>query len=246
MEKIVLAREIIFQANSEINIRHLIDNLMSEYPTTWVYYLKDLVGATPELLIRLSRSLVTSRVLAGTIRKTGDDEADLALAAKLAKSSKDLEEHEYAVNSVASALEPFTSSINLPDSPFVLHLSNLMHLATDVTGVIQERDKPIDIFSLLQAVHPSAAVCGTPKENAFKAIKELEGINRGGYAGPIGWVDSKFDGEMGIALRCGQIQSDKKTINAFAGCGIVLGSNPESEFAESQAKFAPIRNSLQK
>jgi menaquinone-specific isochorismate synthase len=243
-EKIVLAREIIFSSSQAINLDRVIANLIENYPTTWVYYLEGLIGATPELLIRLSKSLVTSRVLAGTIRKTGDEEKDMALAASLAKSSKDLEEHEYAVSSVADALEPFTSSINLPESPFVLHLANVMHLATDVTGVIGQRDKEIDIFSLLQAVHPSAAVCGTPKEKAFSAIKEFESMNRGRYAGPIGWVDHYFDGEMGIALRCAQISNDSKNLKAYAGCGIVLGSDPALELAESQAKFAPIRNAL--
>mgnify|MGYP003350436784 CR=1 FL=1 len=129
-------------------------------------------------------------------------------------------------------------------SPFVLHLANVMHLATDVTGVIQDRDKEIDIFSLLQAVHPSAAVCGTPKTKAFDAILKLESMSRGRYAGPIGWVDSRLDGEMGIALRCAQISQDQKELHAFAGCGIVIGSDPEAELSESQAKFAPIRSAL--
>lgn len=242
LDKVVLAREIIADAESEVDPRSVLRNLAKEYPGTWVYSNSGLVGATPEMLIRLNNSMVVSRVLAGTISKTGDDEKDLALAASLARSSKDLEEHEYAVRSVADALSPFCSSTNVPDSPFVLHLSNVMHLATDVTGAIKESHKVIDIFSILSTLHPSAAVCGTPTSVAAELIKRIEGINRKRYAGPIGWVDSKGDGELGIALRCGYITG--KEIHAFAGCGIVAGSDAVKEIAESQAKFLPIINAL--
>jgi menaquinone-specific isochorismate synthase len=187
--------------------------------------------------------MVTSRVLAGTISKTGQDEKDLALAASLARSSKDLEEHEYAVRSVANALDPFCSSTNVPESPYVLHLANVMHLATDVTGALIESKQHVDAFSLLQSLHPSAAVCGTPRNIAFDIIDEIEGMNRGRYAGPVGWVDASGDGELGIALRTGQITG--KEIHIYAGCGIVAGSNPEKELEESNAKMIPMRSALQ-
>jgi menaquinone-specific isochorismate synthase len=216
-----------------------------EYPSTWLFLVDGLVGATPELLVRLSKSLVTSRVLAGTIRKTGDEDRDLTLAASLAKSSKDLEEHEYAVRSVADALAPFCSSTNVPDSPFVLHLSNVMHLATDVTGVLNDSAKPTDIFTLISKLHPSAAVCGTPTKKASELITELEQMNRGRYAGPVGWIDIHGDGEIALALRCGQISQDKLKIQIYAGCGVVAGSDPEKEFAESQAKLMPMRTALE-
>jgi len=125
-----------------------------------------LIGATPELLVRLSKSMITSRVLAGTIKRSGNDERDLALAASLARSSKDLEEHEYAVRSVADAISPICSSINAPESPFVLHLANVMHLATDVTGVLNDSANPPDILDALERLHPSAAVCGTPRDQS--------------------------------------------------------------------------------
>ncbi len=134
VEKVVLARDLIATSDSTIDPRPILKTLAAEYPTTWTFAVDGLVGATPELLVRLSRGMVTSRVLAGTISKTGEDEKDLALAASLARSSKDLEEHEYAVRSVANALDPFCSSTNVPESPYVLHLANVMHLATDVTG----------------------------------------------------------------------------------------------------------------
>jgi menaquinone-specific isochorismate synthase len=245
LEKVVLARDVSATSKTEISIRSLLQRLEIEYPSTWIFLVDGLIGATPELLVRLSKSLVTSRVLAGTIRKSGNEDRDLTLAASLAKSSKDLEEHEYAVRSVADALAPFCSSTNVPEAPFVLHLSNVMHLATDVTGVLNDSAKQSDIFTLIAQLHPSAAVCGTPALEANKLINELEQMNRQRYAGPVGWIDANNDGEIAIALRCGQLSNDKKSIRIFAGCGIVAGSDPATEFAESQAKLMPMRTALE-
>ncbi|MDP1712832.1 MAG: isochorismate synthase [Candidatus Nanopelagicaceae bacterium] len=242
IDKVVLARDLNGATTAQIDPRSILRNLAAEYPSTWCFSIAGLVGATPELLLRLNRAMVTSRVLAGTISRTGDDEKDLALAASLARSSKDLEEHMYAVRSVAESLAPFCTSTNVPDSPFVLHLANVMHLATDVTGAISEFPQHVDIFSILEKLHPSAAVCGTPTEMATKAIADLEGMPRGRYAGPVGWIDARGDGELGIALRCGQISENE--IRLFAGCGIVAGSDPQRELAESQAKFAPMMSAL--
>jgi menaquinone-specific isochorismate synthase len=243
VDKVVLARDIIATASTDIDPRPILTKLAAEYPSTWTFAVDGLVGATPELLLRLSKGMVTSRVLAGTIPKTGDDAKDLALAASLARSSKDLEEHEYAVRSVAEALEPFCSSTNVPESPFVLHLANVMHLATDVTGALIKSKQRVDAFSLLKSLHPSAAVCGTPRNIAFDIIDEIEGMNRGRYAGPVGWIDASGDGELGIALRTGQISG--KEIRIYAGCGIVAGSNPEKELEESSAKMIPMKSALQ-
>jgi menaquinone-specific isochorismate synthase len=242
VDKVVLARDLNATSGTDIDPRAILKKLADEYPSTWTFAVDGLVGATPELLLRLSRGMVTSRVLAGTISKTGDDEKDLALAASLARSSKDLEEHEYAVRSVAEALEPFCSSTNVPESPFVLHLVNVMHLATDVTGALSETKQRVDAFSLLKSLHPSAAVCGTPRNIAFDIIDDIEGMNRGRYAGPVGWIDASGDGELGIALRTGQITG--REIRIFAGCGIVAGSNPDKELEESAAKMIPMRSAL--
>ena len=243
VDKVVLARDLIATTTTDIDARPILTKLAAEYPSTWTFAVDGLVGATPELLLRLSKGMVTSRVLAGTIPKTGDDAKDLALAASLARSSKDLEEHEYAVRSVAEALEPFCSSTNVPESPYVLHLANVMHLATDVTGALIKSKQRVDAFSLLNSLHPSAAVCGTPRNIAFDIIDEIEGMNRGRYAGPVGWIDASGDGELGIALRTGQISV--KEIRIFAGCGIVAGSNPEKELEESAAKMIPMKSALQ-
>lgn len=243
VEKVVLARDLVATTTADIDARPILKKLAIEYPSTWTFAVDGLVGATPELLLRLSKGMVTSRVLAGTIPKTGDDAKDLALAASLARSSKDLEEHDYAVRSVADALEPFCSSTNVPESPYVLHLANVMHLATDVTGALIKSKQRVDAFSLLKSLHPSAAVCGTPRNIAFDIIDEIEGMNRGRYAGPVGWIDASGDGELGIALRTGQISG--KEIRIYAGCGIVAGSNPEKELEESVAKMIPMRSALQ-
>ena len=242
LDKVVLARDFTGHADQDIESRTILKKLAAEYPSTWNFSVAGLVGATPELLLRLSRKMVTSRVLAGTISKTGNDERDLALAASLARSSKDLEEHLYAVKSVADALEPFCTSTNVPDAPYVLHLANVMHLATDVTGAIAEKLAHVDAFTILEQLHPSAAVCGTPREQAGQLITEIESMSRGRYAGPVGWIDAAGDGELGIALRCGQIDGD--SIRIFAGCGIVAGSDPDKELAESVAKLVPMRSAL--
>jgi menaquinone-specific isochorismate synthase len=242
LDKVVLARDLEARAAEPVDPRWLVQRLASSYSGTWVYAVDGLVGATPELYCRLERGLVTSRVLAGTIRRTGDDAHDLALAGSLARSSKDLEEHEYAAASVAEALTPHCSSLNLPESPFVLHLPNVMHLATDIAGVVADGSSSLELAA---ALHPSAAVCGTPTTVARDVILELEGMDRGRYAGPVGWLDSSGDGEWGIALRCAEIDADDPTrLRLFAGCGIVAGSQPEAELAESDAKLVPIRDAL--
>ncbi|GAC1328724.1 MAG: chorismate-binding protein [Mycobacteriales bacterium] len=240
--KVVLARDVEARLEGAVDTRWLLRRLAELYPSTWNFAVDGLVGATPELLVRLSRGLVTSRVLAGTIRRTGDDDRDLSNAASLARSSKDLDEHEFAVRSVAAGLAPWCDSMNVPESPFVLHLPNVMHLATDVTGVLT---RPTTSLGLVGALHPTAAVCGTPTQAARTLIAELEGMDRGRYSGPVGWIDASGDGEWGLALRCAQVdQSDSTLLRLYAGCGIVAGSDPQAELAESVAKLLPMREAL--
>jgi menaquinone-specific isochorismate synthase len=242
LEKVVLARDLLAFAENDIDPRWLATSLADRYARCWTYVVDGLIGATPEMLVRREDGLATSRVLAGTIRRTGDRIGDLALAASLAQSSKDLEEHEYAVTSVARALAPYCSGMNVPDTPYVLELPNVLHLATDVTAVA---DRGASSLALAAALHPSAAVCGTPTEVAKATIAELEHLDRERYAGPVGWIDASGDGEWGIALRCGQIsETDPQQIRLFAGCGIVAGSDPEAELAESNAKLVPMRDAL--
>jgi menaquinone-specific isochorismate synthase len=243
LEKVVLARDLVAWTDAPLDPRWPLRRLAQAYPTCWTYAVDGLLGATPEMLVRLERGLVTSRVLAGTIRRTGDDTKDLALAASLARSSKDLEEHEYAVRSVASALSQHCSSMYTPEAPFVLHLANVMHLATDVAGVVHDG---ASVLELAASLHPTAAVCGTPTDAARAVIGDLEGMQRGRYAGPVGWIGANGDGELGIALRCAEVIPDGpgSQVRLFAGCGIVAGSDPEAELAEAQAKFLAVRDAL--
>ncbi len=241
LEKVVLARDLVATAAAPVDVRWPLRRLVEDYPMCWSFHVDGLFGATPEMLVRRERGLVTSRVLAGTIRRTGDDERDIALAATLARSSKDLEEHEYAVRSVADALDPHCSSMNVPEAPFVLHLPNVMHLATDVAGVVHDAET-VSSLQLAEALHPSAAVGGTPTPVATALITEIEQMDRGRYAGPVGWMDASGDGEWGIALRSAELSGN--TVRLFAGCGIVAESDPEAELAESQAKFVPVRDAL--
>ncbi|CAM3634680.1 isochorismate synthase [Nocardioides zeicaulis] len=240
LEKVVLARDLIASTDEPVDVRWPLRRLADDYEMCWTFHVDGIFGATPEMLVRRERGLVTSRVLAGTIRRTGDDERDLALAATLARSSKDLEEHEYAVRSVADALEPHCSSMNVPEAPFVLHLPNVMHLATDVNGVVHDEATSLQ---LAESLHPSAAVGGTPTPAATALIAEIEGMTRDRYAGPVGWMDASGDGEWGIALRSAMLTD--AGVRLFAGCGIVASSDPEAELAESQAKFVPVRDALE-
>jgi menaquinone-specific isochorismate synthase len=241
LEKVVLARDLVATASAPIDVRWPLRRLAEDYPMCWTFHVDGIFGATPEMLVRRERGLVTSRVLAGTIRRTGHDERDLALAAALARSSKDLEEHEYAVRSVADALDPHCSSMNVPEAPFVLHLPNVMHLATDVAGVVHDA-ATVSSLRLAESLHPSAAVGGTPTAAATALIDEIEGMGRGRYAGPVGWMDAAGDGEWGLALRSAHLSGS--TVRLYAGCGIVADSDPEAELAEAQAKFVPVRDAL--
>lgn len=239
LAKVVLARGVRARASDAIDPRWLVGRLAERYPDTWTFHVAGLVGASPELLIRLQGGLATSRVLAGTIRR--GEYGDSALEATLAHSEKDRAEHAYAVASVAQALAPFCSGMNVPESPYVLRLPNVMHLATDVTGVA---DAAPSVLGLAAALHPSAAVCGTPTDAARAAIASVEGLDRGRYAGPVGWIDAAGDGEWAIALRCGQIGDDPRAITLYAGCGIVAQSDPAAELAETRAKLIPMLDAL--
>ncbi len=241
LDKVVLARDVVAELAEPLDVRAPLRRLARDYPGCWTFHVDGFFGSTPEMLVRLERGLVTSRVLAGTIRRSGDDARDLALAGSLARSSKDLEEHEYAVRSVREALAPHCTSMNVPDAPFVLHLPNVMHLATDVTGVLSG---DASALTLAAALHPSAAVGGTPTDAAVALIAEIESLDRGRYAGPVGWIGAGGDGEWGIGLRSAQVEDAGRRVRLFAGCGIVADSVPADELAESRAKLIPVHDAL--
>lgn len=242
--KVVMARDVKARLSRPADARRVLGNLADQYPSCWTFAVDGLVGATPELLVRRERGLISSRVLAGTIRRTGDDDADLGRAASLARSSKDLEEHEFAVDSLTRSLRSFAASTNSPDAPFVLHLPNVMHLASDVTAVLDPEHSTMSSLAVAAALHPTAAVCGTPTAVAAGLIDAHERMDRGRYAGPVGWMSADGDGEWGIALRSAQVDADSLGLRLFAGCGIVAASDPEAELAESEAKLEPMRSAL--
>lgn len=242
VHKVVLARDLRVRGEAPLDLRYLLAELASAYPMTWAYLVDGMVGATPELLLRRQGGLVTSRVLAGTVWRDAEGVDPLAKAAELARSQKDISEHEFAVESVASALAPYCSAMNVPESPSVLKLPNVLHLSTDITGVVNQAASALTIAA---ALHPSAAVCGTPTHLAMDIISELESLDRGRYAGPVGWVDTQGDGEWAIALRGGQVRpGSPEEIQLFAGAGIVADSSPEAELEETGAKFVPMLQAL--
>ncbi|MDP9407313.1 MAG: chorismate-binding protein [Actinomycetota bacterium] len=240
--KVVLARDVVARTEQPLDLRGPLRRLAARYDDCWTFAVDGLFGATPELLVRLADGVVTSRVLAGTTPR-GDEAADRERADGLLASAKEREEHAHAVTSVRDALAPLCTAMDVPDEPFVLTLPNLMHLATDVSGVAADS---ATVLSLLEALHPTAAVCGTPRRVAQEVLREVERLDRGRYAGPVGWLDARGDGEWGIALRCAQVDRDDPTrVRLFAGCGIVADSDPAAELAESEAKMRPVREALQ-
>ncbi|WP_028709106.1 isochorismate synthase [Propionicicella superfundia] len=242
LSKVVLARGETVICDGPVDLRSPAAVLAREYESTWTYLMGGLVGGSPEMLVRRQGGLATSRVLAGTIPRNGGEQEDLRLAASLARSGKNLIEHELAVASVAEAMAPLCSGMNVPDAPYVLQLPNVFHLASDVTGVCRPG---ITALGLVARLHPSAAVCGTPTDAARAAIAEIEHMDRGHYAGPVGWIDTRGDGEWAIALRSGELAAgDPTRIRVYAGAGIVAESDPCEELAETGHKLAPMYTAL--
>ena len=262
VDKVVLARDAQIQHRhgDVVRIAPVLERLAGRYAATWTFSVGGLLGATPEMLVRLQGGRARSRVLAGTIRRAGsadhpapasghdlpagsaaDPEHPVDPRLRLMTSEKDLEEHAYAVRSVTEALAPHCSDLHVPDAPYVLELPDVYHLASDITGTMVSGATSL---RLAAALHPSAAVCGTPTSAAALIISELEGMDRGRYAGPVGWLDGSGDGDWGIALRCGELSPDRRSLRIFAGGGIVAASDPAAELAETEVKLTAMRHAL--
>ncbi|GGS76582.1 isochorismate synthase [Planobispora rosea] len=240
LAKAVLARDLTAVAERPIDVRLLLSRLAQRFPECYTFSCAGLVGATPELLVRRTGETIESLVLAGTAPRGTDASDDLARGAALFASEKDRQEHACAVESVREALTPLCSELKVPEEPELLVLPNVQHLASPVTGRLAAGASVLDVVA---AMHPTAAVGGTPTATALEVIRELEGMDRAGYAGPVGWIDARGDGEWGIALRCAQITGTRARL--FAGCGIMAGSNPASELAEAQAKLRVMQYALE-
>ena len=240
LDKVVLARDLLAYADNAVDTGQLLRSLAGRFPDCWTFAVDGLVGATPELLVRRAGPDILSLVLAGTAWRHPGAEDEDQLAAELIASAKNQEEHVYAARSAAESLAPYCVELSAPTEPTILRLSNVLHLATEVTGQLAGST---DALTLAGALHPTAAVAGTPTDVSLDVIRELEGMNRGRYAGPVGWLDANGDGEWCIALRCAEVDGNR--VRLFSGCGIVAGSDPDSEVDEAQAKFLAIRDALE-
>ncbi len=236
LSKVVLARDLRGHLPVESDLRRALVELALGYPDCWTFAVDGLVGSSPETLVRVHHGTVTARVLAGTMSRGVDAARDAAAAAELVASAKDQGEHRFAVTSVMDALRPHSADLAASDEPFTLKLPNLWHLATDIAGMLSDGSSSLDLAA---ALHPTAAVAGTPRTEALALIRELEPFDRGRYAGPVGWVGGDGDGEWAIALRCAQVEPGGD-LTAYAGAGIVADSDPDRELAETTMKFRPI------
>lgn len=237
-EKIVVARDRVGRLPQGGDVRSVAVGLVQRYPDAVTYAVDGLIGASPETLIAAHRGYFFSRVLAGTAARGATPDLDAEIAESLASGDKDLREHRFAAESAMEVLRALSPDARASE-PFPLQLPNLWHLATDITGTLGGRST-LDVLALL---HPTAAVAGTPRAASLAIIRELEGVDRGRYAGPVGWVDGQGGGEWVIALRGADIAVDG-SIRAFAGAGIVAGSDPDEELAETAVKLRPITDAL--
>lgn len=239
LEKVVLARDYAVWSRQPFEARVLLRYLRRRFPQCHVFRIEGLVGASPELLVRRRGDRFQSLVLAGSTPSFSDPTADTAAARALLESDKDRWEHELSVRSVREAMVPFTDEADIADQPEILRLDNVQHLATAVTARVLGGH---DALALASALHPTAAVGGTPTAAAVSTIAELEGMDRGRYTGPVGWTDIRGDGEFAIALRCAEISGARARL--FAGAGIVADSLPESELDETRIKLAAMMGAL--
>lgn len=236
--KVVVSRDE-FLATDDAACRAALDHLTTDYPDCWTFAVGGLMGATPEMLATRRAGRMRSRVLAGSLpRGIGAPDADQR--ARLAAGHGFAAEHAYAARSVVDRLAPLVALDDTDPQPFVLELPNIIHLATDVSGRVRHED--VTVLHLVDAIHPTAAVGGTPRAAAVDLIARLEPRDRGRYAGPVGWVDSHGDGEIGLALRCGQ--REPGGMRLYAGGGIVAGADPGAEVVETVSKMAPMTDAL--
>lgn len=258
--KVVLARD--SYLSSSLTLGATLEHLATRFATTWTFSVDGMIGASPEMLLQLREREVFSRVLAGTARRRANmDQSELEqLADWLRRSPKNSREHQLAAASAVKALTPITEQLRVSE-PFALTLPNVIHLATDIYGQVAG---DTGALALVEALHPTAAVCGTPTAAAAQLIGELEGMDRERYAGPVGWVDWRGEGQWCIALRSGQVLASTPqlagtqggpagypmgnqpvgSVRIFAGAGIMPDSVATDELAETNAKMAPMRAAL--
>ena len=236
LRKVVLAREVTVEANRPILPLDVLGRLRSLYPSCMLFSVEGFVGASPELLVARSGDLVRAQPMAGTIPRSGDPVVDARLAAGLLASDKDREEHALVVDEVAAGLAPFCVSLDVPAEPSIIPLRNVSHLGTLLTGRLAAAAP--SALGLANLLHPTPAVAGTPTTEALAYIAAVEGLDRGRYAGPVGWVDARGDGEWAVGVRSAELDGTRARL--FAGVGVVGDSDPEAELAETQLKLQAL------
>ena len=240
-EKVVVARAVEVMANRPIVVADVVRRLHDLYPSCTTYSVDGFVGASPELLIGRFGDQIVSHPLAGTTARVGDPDADNAAAAALLESAKDRSEHRLTVDGVADVLRPWCASLAVPAGPSVVALRNVTHLGTKITGTLSP-SAPASVLDLVAALHPTAAVGGVPSAAALSWLAKHERLDRGRYAGPVGWVDTRGNGEWWVGIRCAEIDDNRAVLRA--GCGIVAGSDGPSELVESQLKLQALLAAL--
>ncbi|MFP5309777.1 MAG: isochorismate synthase MenF [Actinomycetes bacterium] len=244
LEKVVLARDHAVWSKETFDARVLARRLAERFPGCSTFVVDGLVGATPELLVGRTGARVESLPLAGTTGRDADPDLDAALGRALLDSAKDRWEHELLVRNVAEVLGRVCRDLHHADTPFLLQLDNVQHLATRFVGELAPADDGSlpSALELAGALHPTPAVAGTPTADALAVLRELEGMDRGRYAAPVGWVDAAGDGEWGIALRCAELSGARARL--FAGAGIVADSLPEDELEETRIKLLAAQSAF--
>lgn len=240
LSKVVLAREVAVDLRRPVEVAAVVDRLRQEQPSCFTYAAGAYVGASPELLARRRGRDVVSRPMAGTVAQGGAPGDDHRLVAAMAASEKEQNEHRLVVGDVRSALTLLCDDVRGTDEPDVVRLSTVAHLATTIRARLV--DPSVSALDVAAHLHPTPAVAGVPREAALAAIAELEDFDRGLYAGPVGWVDSRGDGDWAVALRSATLDGTRARL--VAGAGIVAGSDPDGEWDETESKLAAMRSAL--
>ena len=197
------------------------------------------IGASPERMVRVSKGTLETEALAGSIRRGAGASEDAALAGSLLRSEKDRREHQDVLDDMVARLKPLQLSPEFPAQPHVRRFANVQHLHTPVRAALPENVRLLDV---LAAMHPTPAVGGSPRDAAVARIREIEGFPRGLYAGALGWMNARGGGEFFVGLRSALV--DGANARIYAGAGIVAGSTPEKEFAETELKFKAMLDAL--
>jgi menaquinone-specific isochorismate synthase len=240
LAKVVLAREVVVEADCPLSPAHVAARLRQAYPTCFVFSVDGMVGASPELLVARWGEQVHSQPMAGTAPRGDGPEADARLAAALLASAKEREEHDLTVAAVVDALGPVCEELHAGAGPSIVAVANVQHLATAVRGRL--RAPAPTALGLAARLHPTPAVCGAPRATALALLRHLERFDRGRYAGPVGWVDRHGDGQWAVAIRVAEIDGARARL--VAGAGIVADSEPEAELVETQVKLQALLNAV--